>query len=299
MPHSNSFLYDVDAMINLLGEIIRQQVKEETWEWIIEKGRKIREEEQAAAFYSSFATAPRKTGKTLVALKMEEKETLSLLRPGFVLRDWPVERLTRVWLVLQQPPLDKDRYVKTIDDLFKGAEMNELVTLYSSLPLLAYPEAWRLRCAEGIRSNIGPVLEAIMCDNPYPAESLTEEEWNQMVLKAFFTEKPVHRIIGMEERANRNLAIIARDYAHERWAANRDVHPLLWRWIGKFMDEISFLDIVRVAHSNNHQEREAAALACAQTDYPPAQELFNSMPDLKAEIEKGTLTWNTLAEKIR
>lgn len=299
MPHSLSFLYDVDAMIHLLGQIIRRQVKEEAWEWIEEKGRKIREEEPTGTFYSSFGAAPRKAGKTLIVLKRVESETLSTLQPGFSIQDWPVDRLARVWLVLQLPSFHKDRYVKTIDDLFKAAEMNELVALYSSLPLLAYPDAWRLRCAEGIRSNIGVVLEAIMCDNPYPAAYLTEEEWNQMVLKAFFTEKPVHRIIGIEERANRNLAIMAKDYAHERWAANRGVHPLLWRCIGKFIDETNFRDIVRVAHSDNHQERKAAALACVQSDYPPAIEFLNSMPEIKAEIEKGTLTWNTLAEKIR
>ena len=63
--------------------------------------------------------------------------------------------------------------------------MNELVALYSALPLLAYPEAWVHRCTEGIRSNIGPVLEAIMIANPYPSENLSEAAWNQVVLKAF------------------------------------------------------------------------------------------------------------------
>src|SRR5699024_3254500 len=119
-------------------------------------------------------------------------------------------------------PADKDTYFRIIENLFLAAEMSELVALYSSLPLLAYPELWTKRCAEGIRSNIGSVLESIMYQNPYPAENLNQAAWNQLVLKAFFTDKAVNNIYGLEERANSELASILSDYAHERWAAHRE-----------------------------------------------------------------------------
>jgi hypothetical protein len=125
---------------------------------------------------------------------------------------------------MQINPFPKEHYVQTIDNLFKDAEMHELVALYSALPYLAYPESWISRCEEGIRSNLGNVLEAIMISNTFPAASLDDHAWNQLVLKAFFTEKDVSQIIGFEERMNTELIKSLKDYAAERTAANRPVH---------------------------------------------------------------------------
>jgi hypothetical protein len=222
---------------------------------------------------------------------------LHAVRPHVQLQGWTINRLCRVWLVLHLDPTNSDTYIRTIESLFSAAEMNEQVALYSALPFLAYPMQWRRRCAEGIRSNIGDVLQAIMCGNPYPSENLEEGPWNQMVLKAFFTEKPVHLIVGLDERANKELARILRDYAHERWAAHRAVNPLLWRCVGPFIDAESYPDIKRIAASENSLEQEAAALACSTSSYPPARELLNQLGDQKAAIETGVLTWETVAGK--
>ncbi|GAA4340928.1 hypothetical protein GCM10023184_38970 [Flaviaesturariibacter amylovorans] len=155
-----------------------------------------------------------------------------------------------------------------------------------------------MRCAEGIRSNIGDVLQAIMCNNPYPSENLEEAAWNQMVLKAFFTEKPVEQIIGLDERANRELAKILSDYAHERWAAHRPVNPLLWRCVGPFIDEKIFPDIEKIARSEQPLEREAALLACSRSNYAPAQALLqHGAFALSAEEEKER--WNGISKKAK
>ena len=177
--------------------------------------------------------------------------------------------------------------------------MNELVALYSSLPLLAYPESWKFRCTEGIRSNIGSALEAIMYDNPYPAEQLDEPAWNQLVLKAFFTDKHVERIVGLDKRTNRQLASILIDYVHERRSAHRQVNPQLWRLIGKFIDKNSFSEISHLYHNGDIIEKKAALLACTESDFPEAKELLNQSPDLKHAIEEKTLTWNELVKEIR
>jgi hypothetical protein len=196
---------------------------------------------------------------------------------------------------LHFPVDNEDIYVQSIDRLFPSAEMNELVALYSALPLLAYPERWKFRCTEGIRSNIGSVLESVICNNPYPSEYLNEEAWNQLVLKAFFTEKPVDQIIGLDRRANQRLANTLSDYAHERWAAGRNVNPLLWRLVGTFLNEQRFQDIIKLTKRANDVELKAAVLACSQSNYPPAKELLNSYADLKLLVERNDLTWQTIA----
>jgi hypothetical protein len=63
------------------------------------------------------------------------------------------------------------------------------------------------------------------------------------------------------------------------------------------MDEHSFQNIGRILNSENAVEREAAALACYGSHYPPALELLNGNNELKNSIETGRLTWLTIAQK--
>ena len=289
------YTYDVEAIQNQLGAIIQRQVSADSWNWIAErKSAAI----GSSAFNTAFAAMPRKTGKALIQITEDEKDNLQSLRPNFSIDNWSIDRLARVWLLLHVDPSDEEKYFQSIDHLFLSAEMNELVALYSALPLLAYPERWSKRCADGIRSNIGDVLQAVMCNNPYPSEQLEEKAWNQLVLKAFFTEKPIQEIIGLDERANQELANVLSDYAHERWAAGRTINPLLWRCVGKFINAPILPDIQRIAKSENEIEREAAALACTDSTYEPAKKLLDKLPLIKSAIERGELNWQTLAQKI-
>jgi hypothetical protein len=275
--------------------IIRENLSPETWSWLAEKS--ILGNHSTQQLNAAFASLPRKTGRTFIHFTQEQAEALSLARPFFTINNWSIDRLCRVWLLLHIDAGKKDDYFRTIENLFLAAEMNELVALYSSLPVLQYPELWRDRCAEGIRSNIGIVLEAVICDNPYPSEQLSEAAWNQLVMKAFFTDKPVHRIMGLDQRANRELANMLWDYANERWAASRTVNPQLWRCMVKFIDEKNFPGIQRIFHSTDELEKEAAALACSGSDYPSAKQLLNQNDSLKSQIESGQISWDVLAKK--
>lgn len=290
------FTYQVQALQELLGIIIQRHVSADTWNWMEERKTAA---PGSSVFNTVFAAMPRKTGKVIVQLSEEDKHLVSALRPRFTINDWSIDRLGRVWLLIQADTSDEEKYFQSIDRLFLSAEMNELVALYSTLPLLAYPERWRKRCADGIRSNIGDVLQAIICNNPYPSEQLDEKAWNQLVLKAFFTEKPIHEIVGFDERSNQELANTLSDYAHERWAAGRTVHPLLWRGVGKFITDSIFPDIQRIADSENEVDREAAGLACYDSNYEPAKKLLDKLPLIKSAIESGELTWQTLAHKVK
>lgn len=287
--------YERKAMLEVLEEMLQQTTTATQHEWLMNQAKNLNEQFSPSAFYLAFAALPRFVGKKFFSPDIETAHLLQQIRRNFRMEGWTLDRMARVYLLLQVPAADRGAYVQTIEQLFRTAEMNEQVALYAALPLLAYPEAWKLRCAEGIRSNIGGVLEAIMCNNPYPSENLDEPAWNQLVLKAFFTEKPVHQIIGLDGRANYTLAHVLSDYAHERWAAGRPVNPQLWRPIAKFIDEKIFPDIERVFQSENNAERTAAALACAQSNYAPAKALLEKDPVLKNAIEKGTLNWDVLA----
>ncbi len=224
------------------------------------------------------------------------KATLHQQRPGFSVEGWSVDRLARVWLIIQPGNTPQTEYFRRIENLFLAAEVNELVALYSALPLLPWPELWKRRCSEGIRSNIADVLTAIMCNNPYASENLDEPAWNQLVLKAFFTEKPIDQIVGLDQRSNKQLAQTLSDYAHERWAAHRAVNPMLWRCVGPFIDQQIVGDIQKIASSENPLENEAAALSAVMSGNPGALALIPA--DLLNAAKDGRITWNHLAQKI-
>lgn len=278
------FNYKVEEVRSIIKNILSANVAPDVFAWLEEK----------RALNTAFVLLPRKTGKAIINVKPEQARQLDALVPGFSVDGWSADRLGRAYLLLNLDATDKNEYFRVIENLFLAAEMGELVALYSALPLLAYPEIWVKRCSEGIRSNIGSVLEAIMYQNPYPAQNLEQSAWNQLVLKAFFTDKEVGKIIGIDTRANKDLAYILSDYAHERWAAKREVNPNLWRLVGKFVDDKLFEDIKRLFDDGNLVDRRAGALAITQSNHQPAKILLNKYPELVTDIENKNLSWDTL-----
>ena len=291
------FVYDFDRLNDFLKRILQEHITPETWTWLDDVARAAAAHDMSK-FNIAFVAMPRKTGKKLLEISSREHEELSSRRKDFNITGWTADRLARVWLLMQLNPADKSRYHAAVENLFLNAEMSELVALYSSLPVLAYPESWAKRCAEGIRSNIGQVLEAVICRNPFPSEQLDEAAWNQLILKAIFTDKPLLDIVGLRERRNVSLAKSLSDYAHERWAAHRDLNPLVWICVAPFIDEHNFSDIQRLFSSADTRERDAAALACYESSYAPAKRLLSENRDVRDEIEKGGISWDKIASKV-
>ena len=281
--------YDVDALRALFNNILTANVPVDVLGWLQQKGN----------FNTQFVLVPRKTGKAVLQISEQEAQELDAIIPGFSLNGWSADMLGRAWLLLGLDEPNRDEYFRVIENLFLAAEVNELVSLYSSLPLLAHPEMWVKRCAEGIRSNIGNVLEAIMYQNPYPQKNLDQNAWNQLVLKAFFTGKDVGKIQGVDSRANKELAYIVSDYVHERRAAGRDINPSLWRLVGPFIDDKLFEDVKWAFESGVYINQKAAALALSQSNFPAAVKLLDNAPQLKTAIEQKELTWDSLTPEYQ
>jgi len=222
-----------DALLDL----IRQQAEaDKAVAYLQQQAATYASQPTNAVFYRVFAAIPRFVGKALLTVPDEAARKLGQLRPHFSVEGWTLDRLARVWWLLQLPA-ERTAVVGTIETLIKSAEMNELVAIYSALPVLPFPDAWRFQATEAVRSNIGPMQEAIMLRNPYPAEQLDQNAWNQLIMKAFFTEKDMTQIIGRLERRNAELAAIATDFARERRAAGRPVPALLWEQAEPFVGE--------------------------------------------------------------
>ncbi|MBO9638088.1 MAG: EboA domain-containing protein [Siphonobacter aquaeclarae] len=246
-----------------LETLLERHLPESGWNWL--RGNR--------PVLTAFVAAPRFTGKTVPPADDPLFADIEALRPGFTIKSWPADRLARLWLLLGLPLDDREAFLRSIETLFDTAEMNELVTLYASLPVLPFPDAWIFRATEAVRSNMGVVFDALALDNPYPSEQFSEPAWNQLVMKTIFNDKPLGRIIGLAERSNAALCRILVDFAHERWAAGRHVPPRAWEVVGPFIGENFLPDLERLFRSGRPEDRRAAALICRDTPFDPARVL--------------------------
>jgi hypothetical protein len=221
----------LNELDSIFLSIIKKNISEDSFTWIQTKAEGVRTEEKSIQLNQAFSQIPKHAAKHIIEVSEEDATKLGELAPGFSLAGWSVDRLARVWLLMQVSSTDKDTYLKKINGLFTASEMNEQVALYSALPFYAYPEEWISKAENGIRSNIGTVLEAIMYHNPYAAAYLSENAFNQLVLKAFFTEKDVTKITGLHTRVNKALQDTLSDYVAERTAAHRTVEQNIYHLI--------------------------------------------------------------------
>ncbi len=274
---------------SLLWELLSAQLTTSEADWLSAKG-----EAEPLELMTAFVAAPRFLAKRTVKPTVQQTIELNEILPGFSVEDWGIVRLSRVWLLSCLEAADKEEYCRHIETLFDTAEMNELVALYSALPVLNYPEKWLFRATDAVRSNMGVVFDAIALRNPYPTKHFTELAWNQLVLKTIFNDKPIHFIVGLDERANKNLALTLSDFAHERWAAGRMVAPQVWRLVSKFLNEELLSDMEQLFRSPSVHDQQAAALTCHHSDYQPAKQLLASYPDLEKNVHHNQLTWTHL-----
>lgn len=241
----------------------------------------------------TFSNANRLVGKEPV--KAGKASQLNLTEKKIPFAGWTADRLARVYMLLHLSPNPENVYRKQIEKLFEGAAVSEQIALYSALPFLSYPDSWHHRCAEGIRSNIGDVLEAIMYDNPYPAAYLEEPAWNQMILKAIFTGKDLKRIIGLHERKNAELSRAILDYTAERWAAGRNIDLYIWSLVESIAEEDGKAILLKGTEDKNFAMQQAAALTLQAAIPLSAALVSNEL--LAAAISSNELNWDTYNTK--
>lgn len=265
--------------------------------WLDQQADCIRRDGRDADLYRAFSLTARRTGKQDLSLSAQDLQLAAKVRPRWRPRSWRVDEAARLYLLLASMG-DAERFVHQLEQLYATADVAELMTLYRGLPLYPEPERYRLRAAEGIRTNMKTVFEAVAHDNAYPAEQLPETGWNQMVLKALFVGTTLDPIVGLDERANPELARMLCDYAHERWSAGRPVSPELWRCVGPFATGPLLDDLQRVLEQGTRPEQTAAMLALERSADARARDLMQTMPSLAAAASAGELNWKSLAVAV-
>lgn len=279
---------------DLLGRWLAARLPAEAAAWLAAGAARLRPGGPDREIFLMTSLASRKLGSAPLALSPAELVAATASRPGWDPRDWTVDQASRVYLLLVSSP-EGAELGRRLDRLCSAADIGELVAFYRGLPL--YPDAARhvLRAAEGVRSNMRTVFEAVAHRNPYPSEQFAEPPWNQMVLKALFVGSRLDLVVGLESRRNAALARMLCDYAHERWAAARPVSPELWRCVGPFATGHVLEDFRRLLAKGTPAERQAAALALLESPDPAARTMLNDTSELAAAARAGEFHWEQLA----
>jgi len=265
------------------------------WSELVKQVNQLASDPQPNTLAKVFTAIPRTIRSADKDLRITFDETVPVNSDQLPLlvKDWPLARLVRVWVLMNLPALEQQAYVSLIDRLFKYGEMEELAALYAALPVYHYPAAWKLRCTEGIRSNMAPVRQAIMLNNHYPSRFLDEGAWNQLVLKAFFTDEDIPQIIGLKTRNNAALAGALVDYAYELHAAKRNIHPFLWILVAPFLDDRAYRLMEQLIQESEHRPtRKAIAYAFSASSFAPAADFISQNSELTDLLDTAGTPWD-------
>jgi len=262
--------------------------------WLFTGAERLREGAADRDLYLLASLVGRRIPRQPLALCDAELAAASASRPGWDPEPWTLDEAARLYLLLASAS-DAAVLDRRLDRLCSAADVGELVAWYRGLPLYPDQPRYKLRAAEGIRSNMRVVFEAVAHRNPYPAEQLAEPAWNQLVLKALFVGAQLYPIVGLDARRNPALARMLCDFAHERWAASRPVSPELWRCVGPYAEGAKLADLARVLERGTDVEREAAALALRESQEPEAARLLRLHAPEDAGGRDAAEAWQRLA----
>lgn len=294
---ATTYQVDLAQAQEFLYQLIRQQASPGGIQWLDQQTSKLRQQWNPRTFYFSFSSVPRFMGKDAITYSEEIRKQAHQLRPGFDPTGWDVTQVARTYILLFLPHDDAKEYLLTINRMCETADMYEQQALYAALPLLPHPKELTGRAAEGVRTNMTNVFDAIALHNPYPADHMEQEAWNQLLLKAVFMGRPLYKIYHADQRANPELARMLIDFTHERWAAHRQVTPEIWRFVAPYLNEEHLPDLERSIKQGDALEVEAALLACAENNYSGGRLLLDNHPEVKGRIDKGELNWEVIGER--
>ncbi|MBT2161663.1 EboA domain-containing protein [Zobellia barbeyronii] len=276
-----------------LQSLLNSNLDAATDSWLQSKLEQITSSSSTKDLYMTYSLLASKIDSdTVLNLSSDTDEVTQYLRT----QNATTLQIARIYLLIKVLKANGDFFVPKVANLIQVADTGELETFLKYLILLPDAENYKQTAVEALRTNIATIFEAISMQNPYPAKYFNDQQWNQMFLKAAFMQLDLSTILSIDERANKDLTRIISDYAHERWAASREIEPLFWRPVAAFLDENLLKDMVRLFASDNPIENKVAALCCYTSEEPMAKELLAKHPELKAQVENKNITWKNIKD---
>lgn len=274
-----------------LQSLLKRNLDEAQISWLQAKIDTIINTESAKELYLTYSLLASKVNKTKVLVIEVQNDALA----DYLKKQYSdVLEVARIYL-LSKVLIENSSYFRPkVANLIQVADSGELVTFLKYLILLPDAENYKHVAVEALRTNISTVFEAISMKNPYPAKFFNDQEWNQMYLKAAFMQLDLSNILEVDSRANKDLTRIIADYAHERWAASRDIDPLFWRPVSGFLNDNLLVDMERLLKSGNAVENKVGALCCYNSDKIEAKQLLKKYPEVYEQVVNQKVTWENI-----
>tara|TARA_B110001452_G_scaffold61170_1_gene47901 strand:- start:14691 stop:15560 length:870 start_codon:yes stop_codon:yes gene_type:complete len=270
-----------------LSELIKEYClnelqDEKTKSWLDQKLHSIKTDQD---FFISFALINKKIPRDHLQLSPAQIQTIHLKYPEFNIENWTLDQLCRFSLLMYYSLLS----VKSLTKLISVADTREQISIFKSITYLENASHFTPIVVNGIRTNIVDIFDAIALKNPFAASYFSQDEWNQMILKAVFMERPIYQIKNIDQRKNEKLAHILFDYARERWAASRRVTPELWRMISGYITEKLFVEMIKKIAEGNAPDQKAMLKLIQESNLDAAQQWLSSQ-----SIEIEPISWNQI-----
>jgi hypothetical protein len=280
----------MEAVSPQLKNIVYPALRKDGQVWLDSRLEKILNPASARELFLTYSLIGRKLPTSKVSIPEVKGDPLT----DYLRQDQPdLTSLARIYLLSKVLEADRDYFIPKVGQLIQVADTSELITFLRYLYFLPEGASFVNTGVEALRTNIADVFDAIALDNPYPAAYFNEQQWNQMYLKAAFMQRDLLRIREVSRRGNAALARIISDYAHERWAASREVDPLIWQPVGPFLDQNLIGDMERLLASENPREQMAGFLCCRVSQFPGASEAISGH-SLAQTYESSPFDWKEL-----
>ncbi|MDA8685817.1 EboA domain-containing protein [Robiginitalea sp.] len=260
-------------------------------EWLTDKLVSAINPPSARDLFLTYTLIGRKFTKNQVVIEEEFSDSATFIYLKH--HQITLDQLARIYVLNAALESEPEYFVPKIGTLMQVADTGELIAFLRYLCVLQRADAFTTIAVDALRTNISDVFDAIALANPYPEQYFNEGQWNQMYLKAAFMQRDLLGIQGVNTRANAALTKIISDYAHERWAASRDIDPHIWQPVSHFLDEVLLSDMKRLLNSSQLAEQRAGYLCCMASKDARAKTLIARHP-VKNEYESQPFDWHSL-----
>ncbi len=284
--------------LDLLTAWLERQADPQAMSWLADRRAALRADPSARTLAIALGFAPRKVGKALLDLTVDDLAQAEQARPGWRPQGLSIDQAARIVLLLEAAGVAAE-FAALLKAVLTTSDLGEQIAAHRGLPLYPNPETLTLQAIEGLRSAVRGVFESVAHDNPFPAEQFTQDAWNQMVLKTLFIGATLDPVVGLDDRWNARLAATLLDYADERTAAGRPISPELWRGVAPFADQAALDRIAGFLTSNVDLEQQAAALALHAAGETGQSRLRAERPDLADAITTGEIGWKAIGDRLK
>lgn len=180
---------------------------------------------------------------------------------------WRRDETAKLWLIATVicEGFDIDQRYEALYQVYDAADTEGRVVCLRALNFVeGLPEAGLTIIHDAGRTYLKELMEAAWCNSPFATRYLSTEEYRKAVLKALFCDVPVGGFMGLEDRADAELSRRLCEYANEREAAGRVVHPSVLR-VASFYPQPGLISrlIGRLEHPSA-EERLTAAVGLAR-----------------------------------